>query len=55
MRPIVAPTVPRGRETVRVCLHAANNEKQIQDLAPAIEAWTGSAEQGSLKIGLREA
>jgi 8-amino-7-oxononanoate synthase len=39
VRPIVAPTVPRGKERVRVCLHARNTTAQVEGLAKAIEEW----------------
>lgn len=39
VRPIAAPTVPKGRERVRVCLHAANNRVQVEELAMAVEEW----------------
>ncbi|GAA5933809.1 aminotransferase class I/II-fold pyridoxal phosphate-dependent enzyme [Sporobolomyces koalae] len=39
VRPITYPTVPKGMERVRVCLHAANTIHQVEQLARAIEAW----------------
>lgn len=39
VRPIVAPTVPRGRERVRVCLHAGNTREQVEGLARAVAEW----------------
>ncbi|OIW28165.1 PLP-dependent transferase, partial [Coniochaeta ligniaria NRRL 30616] len=39
VRPIVAPTVPRGGERVRVCLHAGNTMSEIEGLVAAVEAW----------------
>lgn len=44
VRPIVAPTVPKGSERVRICLHAANTESQVDALARAIAAWVQSEE-----------
>jgi len=51
VRPIVAPTVPKGSERVRVCLHAGNTVEEVEGLARAVEAWvlglmekTGDAE-----------
>ncbi|KAH6634511.1 pyridoxal phosphate-dependent transferase [Chaetomium sp. MPI-SDFR-AT-0129] len=39
VRPIVAPTVPRGEERIRVCLHAKNTLDEVQGLVTAIEEW----------------
>ena len=32
VRPILAPTVPKGQERLRICLHSFNTEKQIEEL-----------------------
>lgn len=42
VRPIVAPTVPRGSERVRVCLHAGNTMGEIEGLVAAVEAWAAT-------------
>lgn len=39
VRPIVAPTVPKGEERVRICLHAANTLPQVETLILTIEEW----------------
>ncbi|KAK3899377.1 pyridoxal phosphate-dependent transferase [Staphylotrichum tortipilum] len=39
VRPIVAPTVPAGKERIRVCLHAGNTMAEVEGLVRAIEAW----------------
>ncbi|KAK7736981.1 hypothetical protein SLS53_006736 [Cytospora paraplurivora] len=39
VRPVVSPTVPEGKERVRVCLHAENTTKEVLGLGKAIEAW----------------
>lgn len=52
VRPIVAPTVPRGSERVRVCLHAGNTMGEIEGLVAAVEAWVvvaAAAEQRDFK------
>ncbi|HMO63338.1 MAG TPA: 8-amino-7-oxononanoate synthase [Ferruginibacter sp.] len=36
VRPIVAPTVPAGKERIRICLHSFNTEAQIDALITAI-------------------
>jgi 8-amino-7-oxononanoate synthase len=33
--PILSPTVPAGKERIRICLHAFNTEEEIQNLAKA--------------------
>ncbi|KAG8630722.1 hypothetical protein KVT40_002341 [Elsinoe batatas] len=39
VRPIVPPTVPRGKERVRVCLHAGNSEGEIRGLVGCMGNW----------------
>ena len=39
MRAIVPPTVPRGTERVRVCLHAGNTVEEIDALVKRIGEW----------------
>lgn len=39
VRPIVAPTVPKGSERIRVCLHAGNTTEHVKGLIDAVEAW----------------
>ena len=46
IRPIVAPTVPIGKERVRICLHAGNTLDQIEGLVGAIEAWVINQQNG---------
>jgi 8-amino-7-oxononanoate synthase len=36
VRPIVAPTVPEGKERIRICIHAFNTEAEILGLAESI-------------------
>lgn len=36
VRPILAPTVPKGQERLRICLHSFNTNKQIEDLIKLI-------------------
>lgn len=36
VRPIMSPTVPEGKERLRICLHAFNTEKEVIDLVTAI-------------------
>lgn len=38
-RPISWPTVPKGRDRVRVCLHAGNSEDDVERLVDGIVRW----------------
>ena len=38
-RPITWPTVPKGLDRVRVCLHANNSEEDVDRLATAMVEW----------------
>lgn len=37
VRPVLSPTVPKGRERLRICLHAFNTEKEVLGLVEAIK------------------
>lgn len=37
VRPILSPTVAKGTERLRICLHAFNNEQQVTDLIETIK------------------
>ncbi|KEF52001.1 uncharacterized protein A1O9_11991 [Exophiala aquamarina CBS 119918] len=62
-RPVVAPTVPKGTERVRVCLHAGNTIHQIDRFVECVKTWIvseGAAQrqqaitgQGQLQINKR--
>ncbi|GAA5989039.1 hypothetical protein JCM10908_006281 [Rhodotorula pacifica] len=39
VRPITYPTVPRGEERIRVCLHAGNTREEVDGLVAAIKVW----------------
>jgi 8-amino-7-oxononanoate synthase len=40
VRPILYPTVPQGKERVRICLHVYNSLQEIQDLLETIKDFT---------------
>ena len=39
VRPIGTPTVPSGREQVRICIHANNSTHQVDSLVKNIDLW----------------
>jgi len=39
VKPIRSPTVPIGKERVRICIHADNTEKQIHGLIKVIKNY----------------
>lgn len=39
VRPIMPPTVPEGKERVRICLHAGNTMTDINRLVETIRLW----------------
>lgn len=39
VRPILSPTVPKGQERIRICLHSFNTEEQIKTLIYSIDAY----------------
>jgi len=43
VRPITWPTVPKGKERVRVCLHSGNNKEEIELLVKCTVDWALSA------------
>lgn len=50
VRAIMPPTIPEGRERVRVCLHAGNTEAQIDGLVRTIQAWLDKGLERSAKL-----
>jgi len=38
-RPITWPTVPKGKDRVRICIHAGNTTEEVKDLAHAVLEW----------------
>ncbi|KAF2717384.1 PLP-dependent transferase [Polychaeton citri CBS 116435] len=50
VRGIVAPTVPLGKERIRVCLHGGNTEKDLERLVKVLGEWVEEEVQG-LRVG----
>ena len=48
VRAIVPPTVPKGTERVRVCLHAGNNLEEIDALIERIDQWLTASKAQNL-------
>ena len=40
VRPILTPTVPKGAERIRICLHSFNTEQEVLKLAQAINKFS---------------
>ena len=47
VRAIVPPTVPEGGERVRICLHAGNTIKDVDNLAQCITGWVRRTKGGT--------
>jgi len=39
VRPITWPTVPKGKDRVRICLHAGNTKEEVDGLIDEIMKW----------------
>ena len=39
MKAVVAPTVPKGTERIRVCLHAGNSFEDVNKLVRLMSEW----------------
>lgn len=50
-RPITWPTVPKGKDRVRVCLHAGNTEQEVEMLAREMVGWALEEAKGRSGIG----
>ncbi|KAF9891363.1 hypothetical protein FE257_004219 [Aspergillus nanangensis] len=48
VRAIMAPTVPAGKERVRVCLHAGNTMQEIDGLVGVIQGWLNRPTEGKV-------
>ncbi|EED81622.1 predicted protein [Postia placenta Mad-698-R] len=50
-RPITWPTVPKGRERVRVCLHAGNAREEVEMLVSGMVEWARAWMRKSIEAG----
>ncbi|KAI1313413.1 hypothetical protein EDD11_002648 [Mortierella claussenii] len=39
VKPIRFPTVPKGKERVRICLHSHNTQQQVEELIRIVQTW----------------
>ncbi len=37
VRPIVSPTIPKGTERIRICLHEFNTEEEVKGLVKSLQ------------------
>lgn len=45
-RPILNPTVPKGKERLRICLHVFNTEKEVKLLTTAVNRYFDNKNEG---------
>lgn len=50
VRAIMPPTVPVGKERVRVCLHAGNTTREIDDFLAVVQRWTAEKKGGLSRL-----
>ncbi|KKK12788.1 hypothetical protein P175DRAFT_0503641 [Aspergillus ochraceoroseus IBT 24754] len=50
VRAIMPPTVPAGKERVRVCLHSGNSVEEIDGLIETIETWLHQSEKKAARL-----
>jgi len=50
VRPILSPTVPKGKERLRICLHAFNTEEEINDLLISLKKNSESVSERHLTV-----
>ncbi|EJD06919.1 PLP-dependent transferase [Fomitiporia mediterranea MF3/22] len=54
-RPISWPTVPKGKDRVRVCLHAGNSKEEVERLVDGIVEWAErEVRRRAMPTGTRE-
>lgn len=45
VRPITWPTVPKGMDRVRVCIHAGNTMQDVDILLRGVKQWTSHMDE----------
>lgn len=45
IRPILSPTVPKGKERLRICLHSFNTDQQIIQIKEVLQSCLGTSEE----------
>lgn len=50
VKPIRSPTVPKGKERVRICLHAHNTLEQVEALCRIVEIHVAEMSNLSSKL-----
>jgi 8-amino-7-oxononanoate synthase len=50
VRAIMPPTIPEGKERVRVCLHAGNTEAEIDGLVRTVQVWLDESQRKAAKL-----
>ena len=45
-RPILNPTVPKGKERLRICIHSYNTEKEVKSLSVAVNSYFDKKNEG---------
>jgi len=45
-RPILNPTVPKGKERLRICLHVFNTEKEVKSICTAVNMYFDKKNEG---------
>lgn len=51
-RPITWPTVPKGQDRVRICIHAGNTEVEIAGLVNVVLEWIMGQEEAQRRQAL---
>jgi 8-amino-7-oxononanoate synthase len=53
VRPIVSPTVPKGKERIRICVHSENTLAEIDALLTVTAGWVEEFNENNTKLRSR--